>query len=67
MADPAEDAFARAALRLAPIAARLLGWRMPDFWQATPAELAMALDPHEPIPSAPSRAEITRMMEHDDE
>lgn len=35
--------FAHAALMLAGIAGRQLGWRTDDFWQATPAELAMML------------------------
>ena len=42
---PQADAlcFANAALMLAGIAGRQLGWRADDFWQATPAELTMML------------------------
>jgi Phage tail assembly chaperone protein, TAC len=45
----------------------LLGWRPADFWNATPAELAMALaDPADPAcPSPPSREMIAKMMERD--
>ena len=35
--------FAAAARVLAGLAARLLGWRPHEFWQATPDELAAAL------------------------
>lgn len=35
--------FGVAAVRLAGLAARLLGWRPAEFWAATPAELAAAL------------------------
>ncbi len=35
--------FAAAALALCGVSARTLGWRPPEFWAATPAELASAL------------------------
>ena len=38
----AERAFGPAAQHLSGLAARLLGWRPAEFWQATPAELAAA-------------------------
>ena len=66
MADTPEATFALSASRLCGVAARILGWRIADFWHATPAELAMALDTPIPTAAAPSRAEITRMMERDD-
>ena len=34
--------FGERAILLSGIAARLLGWRPGEFWQATPAELAAA-------------------------
>ena len=61
------DSFGSAAARWCALAARLLGWRPGEFWNATPAELAMALaapeDPTTPFP--PSREAIARMMERD--
>ncbi len=56
--------FGPAALRLAGLAARLLGWRPGDFWSATPAELRAALLPAEPT-AALGRADLDRMMEQD--
>lgn len=59
--------FADATARWCNLSARLLGWRPGEFWQATPAELAMALaDPIDPVvPVPPSRDLIAQMMEHD--
>jgi hypothetical protein len=37
--------FGECAERLCSIASQLLGWRPAEFWQATPAELALALRP----------------------
>lgn len=60
-----ESRFGPGAARLAGHAARLLGWRPGEFWQATPAELAAALAPP-PGNAAPlGRADLTRMMEQD--
>ena len=68
-ADPARsrvsDSFAPNARRLCGIASRLLGWRMAEFWETTPTELAMALDPADPVGCPPNRDEILRMMERD--
>lgn len=58
--------FAPAALALAGLAARALGWRPDDFWHATPAELATSLADPAATPAGPTRAEIERMMERDD-
>lgn len=59
--------FGASAARCGALAARYLGWRPPEFWAATPAELAMALaapdETASPLP--PSRETITRMMERD--
>jgi hypothetical protein len=56
--------FADAAARLAGLAGVLLGWRPDDFWKATPAELAgavqaMAGEQAEPV-AAP---DLRRLME----
>lgn len=62
------ERFTPAAGRLAGLAGRLLGWRPDEFWQATPAELAAILAPAAEAAGAPmSRAELDRMMEHDDD
>jgi uncharacterized phage protein (TIGR02216 family) len=63
------DRFAPAAGRLAGLAGRLLGWRPDDFWRATPAELAAILAPAaEAVTAATlSRADLARLMEHDDD
>lgn len=37
------ERFGEAAARLCNAAAAMLGWRPGEFWDATPAELAMAL------------------------
>ena len=59
--------FAEAAAQWCGLSARLLGWRPDDFWNATPAELVMALTaPADPGGAAPpTRETITRMMERD--
>ncbi|MFN2099121.1 phage tail assembly chaperone [Altererythrobacter sp. MF3-039] len=59
------DTFANSARRLAGIAARLLGWRPNDFWNATPAELALALDTPATEGTPPSRSEIEQLIESD--
>lgn len=61
------SSFTDAATRWCSLSARMLGWRPPDFWNATPAELVMALtDPAEPAcPFPPSREMIAKMMERD--
>ena len=41
--------FGAAAVLLAGIAARMLGWRPEEFWAATPAELASALQSNEAV------------------
>jgi len=58
-------AFGPAALRLSGIAARVLGWRPGDFWNATPAELAAALAPPEVRAAPLDRDDLLRLMEHD--
>lgn len=62
------DRFAHAALRLSGLAARGLGWRPDEFWNATPAEIAAIFTPHEPDPVAPlSRTELTTLLERDND
>lgn len=59
------ESFGLMALSLCGLSARVLGWRPPEFWAATPAELAAALSP----PGGPvslDRTELTRMMEQQD-
>ena len=58
--------FAEGAGELARLAARLLGWRPDDFWQATPAELStiLAADPQDGA-QAVSRREMQTLMERD--
>jgi hypothetical protein len=68
MSGSPEEMFGRAASRLSGLAARLLGWRPPEFWAATPAELAAALasaDPDAPVVSPLGRDEFNRLMEQD--
>jgi uncharacterized phage protein (TIGR02216 family) len=38
-----DDTFGRAAARRSGAASLLLGWRPDDFWNSTPAELALAM------------------------
>jgi hypothetical protein len=59
------ERFGPAALRLAGLAARLLGWRPGEFWAATPAELAAALAPP-PTAEPLGRDDLNRLMEQDD-
>ena len=49
------------------IAARILGWRPNEFWQATPREIIAAIQEPEQLGSttAPSRELINKMLERD--
>jgi hypothetical protein len=40
--------FGEAAARLSGAVTRLLGWRPDEFWNATPAELALVLSSFDP-------------------
>lgn len=54
--------FADAARVLAGMAARLLGWRPQEFWQATPQELAASLTlPVDPVAAPPSADTIASL------
>ena len=50
---------------LCPLAAQMLGWRPQEFWDATPAELALCLA--QPQTGAPSmnRATFEQLMKDD--
>lgn len=55
--------FADASRLLAGMAARLLGWRPPEFWQSTPDELAASLSvPGDPVATPPSRAAVDALL-----
>jgi hypothetical protein len=62
------ETFGGAALRLAALAARALGWRPQEFWAATPAELAtsLGLGAIEAVASL-DRGQLQRMMERDND
>lgn len=55
------DKFGAGAARLAGAAAMLLGWRPKEFWDATPAELAAALQLDEAV-EGPDAAAIAELM-----
>jgi len=61
----ADRSFGLAALRLAALAARQLGWRPGEFWGATPAELAASLAPPDDTAQPLGRDDLTRLMEHE--
>lgn len=63
------DRFAARAARLSGQCALILGWRPDEFWAATPAELAAifaAARPSDETVGTIGRADLQRMMEHDD-
>lgn len=59
------NSFGDAALRLAGLAARALGWLPDTFWNATPSELLASLAQPLPAETPPSREEIAAMIERD--
>lgn len=65
-----EQRFAATARRLSGQAALLLNWRIDEFWDATPDELAAVLSAMSGETGAGgallSRAEVERMMENED-
>ena len=60
------ERFADMALRCAGLSARTLGWTPETFWNATPAELLACATSGDATETPPSRAEIARMIERDD-
>ena len=66
-ADPSAvaDRFATALPRLAALAAQALGWAPDTFWNATPADLALALGSAEPAGEGMDRAQLSLLMEAD--
>jgi len=68
MTDGLPDRFAPAAEQLAGVAGRFLGWRPDEFWNATPAELAVILRiPGERGDNPLGRSELVRLMEQDND
>lgn len=59
------ETFSTSAVKLAALAARLLGWTPETFWNATPAELAACIGPTDSGDAPPSRDEIAAMIERD--
>ena len=55
--------FGEAAARLSGAASLLLGWRPDEFWSATPAELALALQPDIDPVGAPDRQLIDELRD----
>ena len=60
------DTFAASAGILAGQTALLLGWRPPDFWAATPAELAAIFAAKADLaPRGMSRTDFSELLERD--
>lgn len=61
-----ERRFGPGAARLAGLTARLCGWLPDQFWNATPAELAVVLAPYGQDSGTPlTREDCYRMMERE--
>ena len=52
------DTFGEAAARLCSVASMVLGWRPGEFWDATPAEMSLALQAPEGVSGGPDRLMI---------
>jgi len=57
------DRFGEAAARLCSAASLLLAWRPDEFWNATPAELATALQPFDPAAAGPEPQIIEQLRQ----
>ena len=53
--------FGEAASRLCGVAAVMLGWRPAEFWDSTPAELALVLRPLTPVAEGPDCAALDEL------
>ena len=56
------ELFGEAAARLCSAAAMLLGWRPGEFWNATPAEFALSLQPLRAEAEGPDTATIEALQ-----
>ena len=59
------DLFGAAASDLAGLAARALGWRPSEFWQATPADLMLAIKDPDQNSASLSRDDLNTMLERE--
>ena len=57
--------FGQAASTLAGIAARALGWRPDEFWNATPADLVLALSDPQSSTETITRNELNHLLEQE--
>jgi len=57
--------FGSAAQRLASFSAQALGWRPADFWQATPADLALAAASPQNTGESLSRDHLNQLLERE--
>jgi uncharacterized phage protein (TIGR02216 family) len=58
------ERFGVAAARLCHVASVVLGWRPGEFWNATPAELRLALQAPAAAVDSPDRATIEALRRH---
>jgi len=59
------DRFGDAAAGLAAFSAQMLGWRPREFWQATPADLALAASSPLDGTESLNRNELNQMLERE--
>ena len=59
------DRFGDAAAGLVAFSAQMLGWRPREFWQATPADLALAAASPVDAMQSLNRNELNQMMERE--
>lgn len=67
MTDHLQSPFRRAITSWCALASQMLGWQPGEFWQATPAELVMALSDRqsEAAVQGPSQDQIAQMLERE--
>jgi uncharacterized phage protein (TIGR02216 family) len=56
------ECFGDASARLCAAAGMLLGWKPDEFWNATPAELALALQPRSLAADVPDAATVEALL-----